>query len=54
MQIDSINVRVGKKIRPLREEQNFTQEYLAFISNLHRAYNRTDRTWREKYWHTKP
>ena len=33
-----INKRVGFNIRKYREEKDWTQEHLAFESNLHRAY----------------
>jgi transcriptional regulator with XRE-family HTH domain len=34
----SINITVGNKIRCCREEQQLSQEDLAFLSNLHKAY----------------
>ena len=34
----SINITVGNKIRCFREEKGLSQEDLAFLSNLHRAY----------------
>ncbi len=35
---EDINIKVGNKIRHFREEQQLSQEDLAFLSNLHRAY----------------
>ena len=35
---ESINIKLGQKIRHFREEQELSQEDLAFSSNLHRAY----------------
>jgi len=34
----SINIRVGLKIKEIREDMKWTQEDLAFNSDLHRAY----------------
>ena len=36
--MDSIEVRVGKKIKALRNKKGFSQEALAFKSRLHRTY----------------
>lgn len=33
-----INERVGRKIREYRKRKKWTQEQLAFATNLHRAY----------------
>jgi transcriptional regulator with XRE-family HTH domain len=38
MQEENINVRVGRRIRAIRESQNLSQEELAFQASLHRAY----------------
>lgn len=35
---NSINFRVGMRIRKLREDKQWTQEDLAFNADLHRAY----------------
>ena len=32
------SVKIGKKIRSLREKRNITQEYLALSAGLNRAY----------------
>ena len=36
--MSDINKEVGFKIRTIREEKGLTQEKLAFLANLHRAY----------------
>ena len=36
--MDNIQVRIGKKIRALRDEKGFSQEVLAFKCKLHRTY----------------
>jgi transcriptional regulator with XRE-family HTH domain len=34
----SINIKVGKRIKKIREEKKWTQADLAFDADLHRAY----------------
>jgi transcriptional regulator with XRE-family HTH domain len=36
--VAEINKKVGARIRKYRKEKKWTQEKLAFISELHRAY----------------
>ena len=38
MLMDSITERIGLNIRILREERGFSQEKLAALASLHRAY----------------